>query len=405
MLNIPIFMDNDDYLQNPIVKKFCFENGLKVYSTRPDCLKEIKIFADTSQENEEKVREWLRRVAKEGSKEICYREINRIPDEYFNYETIRNVLETAFPNCVFSDVVSYNNTYQRTLINYKITTNEKKEVSIISFCFSSLVLVGDSGNIGEEIAYPVYVDIYLKEKFVFSRAKAKTTIYKYVDEDKRLTSANHIIVSDYAVECIDEVVKKLELECETEVKRAQDRYQKIMYNLYDKFSFTPLEVEKCIQSVTGEITNFVNAVFAMFNLNSKNMQTALTDMAIFIEKFISINGNNEELFKNGRDAYLIKVGADDEAELTSINTSSNWRVPLQCTEAFFDSKKSVMNGHKCKKLSLCFKRQETKYFGKVPFEVQFLTCKSYGVFKTRQYAEEADLNNVLQYFFECAERS
>ena len=85
-----------------------------------------------------------------------------LPDEYFNYETMSNVLKSAFPNCVFSDVVSYKNTYQRTLINYEIITNAKKEVSIISFCFSSLVLVGDSGGIGEEIAYPVYVDIYLK---------------------------------------------------------------------------------------------------------------------------------------------------------------------------------------------------------------------------------------------------
>lgn len=405
MLNIPIFMDNDDYLQNPIVKKFCFENGLKVYNTRPDCLKEIKHFADMSLENEKKVCEWLRRVAKEGSKEICYRAINSVPDEYFNYETMSNVLKSAFPNCFFSDVVSYKNTYQRTLINYEIITNAKKEVSIISFCFSSLVLVGDSGGIGEEIAYPVYVDIYLKEKFIFSRAKAKTTIYKYVDEEKRLTSTNHIIASDYAVKCIDEVLKKLELNCISESKRAQDRYQKIMYNLYEVFSFTPLEVMKCVQCIRGELANFVDAVFTTFNLDPKNKETAMTDMSIFIEKFISINGNNEDLFKKGRDAYLIKVGADDEAELTSINTSSNWRVPLQCTEAFFDSKKSVMSGHRCKKLSLCFKRQETKYFGKAPFEVQFFTYKSYGVLKTKQYAEEADLNNVLQYFFECARRS
>lgn len=405
MLNIPIFMNNDDYLQNPVIKKFCFENGLKVWNTRPDCIKEVEAFANISPDNERKVYEWLVRVAKEGSKEMCYREINSIPQEYFEYEIIKNLLENKFNNCVLSDIVLYRNTYQRTLINYEIITDVNGDVSKISFCFSSLVLVGDNGEIGEETAYPVYVDVYLKEKFVISRAKAKTTIYKYMDEEKRLTNSNHIIASDYAVECIDEVIEKLGLSCITDKRRVQDRYQKILYNLYNEFSFIPPEVEKCIRTVRGECKNFVDAMFATFNLDFKNKDMAMTDMEIFVEKFISINGDNTELFKEGRDAYLIKIGADDESELTSIDASSNRRVPLQCTEAFFNSKKSVMSGHKCKKLSLCFKRQETKYFGTIPFEVQFFINKTYGVIKTRQYAEEADLNHVLQYFFKCAKRS
>lgn len=404
MLNIPMFMDNDDYLQNPVVKKFCSENGLKVYNTRPECLKEIREFADASVNNESKVRTWLIRVAKEGSKEMCYREINSVPAEYFCYEVMKEMLERKFPNCVFSDVISYRNTYERTLINYEIMTDENEEVFKISFCFSSLVLVGDNGEIGEETSYPVYVDLYLKERFVISRAKAKTTIYKYVDEEKRLTGSNHINASDYAVECIDEVIETMELNCITEPKRAQDRYRKIMYNLYTKFSFTPSDVVRCIKAVRGELTNFVDAMFATFSLDSKNKDAAMNDMSIFVEKFISINGDKEELFKEGRDAYLIRIGADDEAELTSIDASSNRKVPLQCTEAFFDSKKSVMSGRKCKKLSLCFKRQEPKYFGRVPVEVQFYTNKSYGIIKSRQYAEEADLSNVLQCFFECARR-
>lgn len=402
MLNIPVFMNNDDYLQNPVIKKFCFENGLKVWNTRPDCVKEVEAFADISPENEKKVYEWLLRVAKEGSKEMCYREINSIPQEYFDYETMKNLLASKFNSCAFSDIVSYRNTHERTLVNYEIIKDTSGEVSKISFCFSSLVLVGDNGEVGEEIAYPVYVDVYLREKFVISRAKAKTTIYRYVNEERKLTNSNHIVVSDYAVECIDEVIKKLELSCIIDKRRVEDRYQKILYNLYNEFSFRPPEVEKSIRAVSDECKNFVDAMFAAFNLDFKNKEAAMTDMEIFVEKFISINGNNEGLFKEGRDAYLIKIGADDEAELTSINASSLRRVPLQCTEAFFNSKKSVISGCKCKKLSLCFKRKETKYFGNTPFEVQFFINKTYGVIKTRQYAEEGDLNHVLQYFFKCA---
>ena len=37
-----------------------------------------------------------------------------------------------------------------------------------------------------------------------------------------------------------------------------------------------------------------------------------------VEKYISINGDNENIFKEGRPAYLIKVTADDELELTEL---------------------------------------------------------------------------------------
>lgn len=43
---------------------------------------------------------------------------------------------------------------------------------------------------------------------------------------------------------------------------------------------------------------------------------------------------------------------NDEQQMTKIDTSSNKTVPLQCTEAFFDSKKAVVKGQKCRKLNL-----------------------------------------------------
>ena len=70
----------------------------------------------------------------------------------------------------------------------------------------------------------------------------------------------------------------------------------------------------------------------------------------------------QAVFKEDRDAYLIKVCSDDETELTSINTKSEKSVPLQCTEAFFDSKKSVIKGQQCKKLNMVFKRNDETYF-------------------------------------------
>ena len=145
----------------------------------------------------------------------------------------------------------------------------------------------------------------------------------------------------------------------------------------------------------------MNQLFANLSLDICNKEKALMDGRILVEKFISINGDNEAVFKEDRDAYLIKVCSDDETELTSINTKSEKSVPLQCTEAFFDSKKSVIKGQQCKKLNMVFKRNDETYFTGVirQLEVQFGTKKNYGYVKTIQYAEEADIQNVLQAIF------
>lgn len=129
------------------------------------------------------------------------------------------------------------------------------------------------------------------------------------------------------------------------------------------------------------------------NLDVRNKQKALVDARIVAEKYISINGDNEDVFKKDRDAYLIKITSDDEMALTKIDASSSKTVPIQCTEAFFDSKK-------CKRLHLVFKRKEQKYFPVAnQLIVQFGVHNSHGYIKTMQYAEEEDLQYVFQTVF------
>ena len=135
-------------------------------------------------------------------------------------------------------------------------------------------------------------------------------------------------------------------------------------------------------------------------MDIRNKPKAILDAEIFVEKFISINGNNEDIFKEDRPAYLIKVTADDEIELTKIDTTSDKKVPLQCTEAFFDSKKAVVKSKKCKRLNLIFKRNDETYLSNNPLVVRLGTTKNFGYMKTMQYAEEADIQNVLQAIFD-----
>ena len=199
---------------------------------------------------------------------------------------------------------------------------------------------------------------------------------------------------------IDEIIEFLELRTEENSKKVQVHNEKMLYRIFDKYSFTPEKVERDIEVVKDASDKYCKEIFEKLGLSIINIQKAKMDLKIFVEKYVSINGDNENIFKEDRDAYLVKMTSDDVQDMTKIDTASSWSQPLQCTEAFFDSKKSIVHNKKCKKISLCFKRKNKKYFGNNPFIVQFNTIKNYGTFKITHYAEEVEIQNVLQTIFE-----
>lgn len=146
-----------------------------------------------------------------------------------------------------------------------------------------------------------------------------------------------------------------------------------------------------------EEEDFVNNIFKRLNLNILNKKKAKMDLDIFLEKFISINGDREKVFKEDREAYLIKISSDDIMQMTRIDTASTGNRPLQCSETFFDGKKSILNTKECKNLHLCYNRKRG-YLG--CFTVQFSVTKGWGVIKTYYVPEEDDIQNVLQTVFE-----
>ena len=74
-MKIPSFLDRDNYLQNPIMRRFLKVNKLEMVNTRADYIAAIERFSNESEEKEELVRKWLLKIVKEGSKELCYRKI------------------------------------------------------------------------------------------------------------------------------------------------------------------------------------------------------------------------------------------------------------------------------------------------------------------------------------------
>lgn len=398
-MNIPEYFNRDDYLQNPIMRRFLKENGLELAVNRSDYIKTIEDFANANKEQENIVEAWLLKIAKEGSKEFCYRKITGITERHRNPTLLKAKIDEQYPNCPMKNILTYHNTKNRELIEYCIITDETGETKKIEFTFSRLVLYGDTGEIGNLTVFPIFVEVYIDKGFIISRAKAKSTIYEYDEDNKMLFSNYKINTMTDAITIIDEIVCILGFEVEKNKNVIQNRISKMLYKLYQKYSFAPVWVQEKVDSMDGINKTYVDTLFKNLKLDVRNKERAILDLKILVEKYISINGNNEELFKKDRNAYLIKVSADDEIELTKIDATSEKTKPLQCTEAFFDSKKSVMKSKKCNKLNLTFKRDNEMYLKGNPLVVQFGSNRDFGYFKTIQYAEEVDIQHVLQTIF------
>lgn len=398
-MRIPTYLDRDDYLQNPIMRRFLKENKIDFVYTRTDYINAIENFSEKNEVNEQKVKNWLEAIVKEGSKEFCYKKVVGVTSEHKSKALLEAKINENYPDCPNTSLFDYRSTGNIELVNYRIISDENGDAEKVEFTFSSLVLYGDVGKIGDVTVLPFFVELYIKEGMIVGRIKAKSTVFQYDETNHMLLSDYKINTMDYVVLVMDRIIDILGLSADRDKKVVKEKNSRMMYRLYNEYSFTPIDIEDKIKSQKELNERYINALFDNLNLDAKNKETAISDLKIYVEKFISINGNMNDIFKNDRAAYLVKVAADDDLDLTSIDAASSLMVPLQTTEAFFDSKKAVIKGKKCKKIHMVFRREDETYFSNAPLLVQFGTIKNYGYFKTIKYAEEADIQNVLRAVF------
>lgn len=147
-MKIPSFMDRDNYLQNPIMRRFLKEHSLGMVISRADYIQSIEKFANTSEENERLVRSWLLRIVREGSKELCYRKIRGVDDWHKDPLAVNAKIKEAFPDCPMKNILSYKNTDKQEMIEYHIIAKRNGEVEKIDFTFSQLYLCGEEGKEG-----------------------------------------------------------------------------------------------------------------------------------------------------------------------------------------------------------------------------------------------------------------
>ena len=77
-MRIPEFLNRDDYLQNPILRRFLKDHRISFVENRADYIREIEAYSERDERSAAEVRDWLLHVIKEGSKEICYKKVRSI---------------------------------------------------------------------------------------------------------------------------------------------------------------------------------------------------------------------------------------------------------------------------------------------------------------------------------------
>lgn len=384
----------DDYIQSSKLKNFCSEHGMPVSENKPDLLKKVIEYAGENEEsdNYKETYKWFLDTIKAGSKEICLKRVY-ISEEIL--ENIDQIISKNYSKCLHQDILSFKASDNFELVDYKIERNEHGCVSKLSFLFSRLVLEGDKEfETGNRVVFPLYIDFYINNNFVIARYKPKTTIY-VCSENDIIYKENRFKPMDRAIDIIEDLERLFEAE-QMDIDPKQ-KFGKMMYKLYEKYSFTPISIQEKIDLMESKRNAFVDEVFSMLGLDEKNKQKAKIDLDIFLEKYISVNGNMEKVFKEDRKAYLIKITSDDILQMTRIDTASTGNRPLQCTDVFFDGKKSILNTKECRALHLCYNRRKGYL---EPFTVQLSVLKGWGILKMYYVPEEEDIQNVLQTIFE-----
>lgn len=257
----------NDYISRSKLKNFCAAHNMPVSENKPELLKQIIEYAGNNKEdyNYQETYNWFLNTIKSGSKDFCLKRV------YFPEDSIENmeqILEEKYGQCSMEDILSFKHTENFLLVNYKIEKNEQGIVSKVSFIFSRLVLEGDKEfEKGHRIIYPVYIDMYIDEGFIVGRYKPKTIIYKF--------SENDIIYRQNRFKPFDEctgLIQQLEILLKTESMDINpgQRFRQMMYKMYQKYSFTPIDIQNQIDYMKEQRDAFVDKVFDMLELNIVN---------------------------------------------------------------------------------------------------------------------------------------
>lgn len=109
-MRIPEFLNRDDYLQNPILRRFLKDHRISFVENRADYIREIEAYSERDERSAAEVRDWLLHVIKEGSKEICYKKVRSINEWHRDPVLLEAKIQELYPDCPRETILTYTNT-------------------------------------------------------------------------------------------------------------------------------------------------------------------------------------------------------------------------------------------------------------------------------------------------------
>lgn len=385
------FVD-DEYINLAETKKFLKENNLPICSFKLEGIQNISEFGVY---DEEKVLKWIDKTIKQGIK-YCY--IAKIKDGLYKFKDI-NLCQKFIEEYFKDRSAEYQNNAQfesKLKINKIDYTEENGRIENVNINIGLLVYERrkkENEYVYEKIKYPIFADMDLINNVLEIRIKSKAQIYEIDNSGVKESSGKNISVDNMA----SEVLKFLEYNLGIDVDvnpLNKTEYYKAYYKILESMTKTPQEIVNIIDNNKEQLVIFAEEYFNKLGLDKKYFKMSVEDMAIWLEKYLSLSIKDKNIFIEENDGYPIQLTATDSDD-TRVEETSAKREPLQTKPSFFDHKKIFMREKSCDGLTLAFNRINKLYYGNDPYAVKMFFKKGFGVINFPEYVEEGDIQNVL----------
>ena len=405
MLTIPAtyYNNNEDYITLTAIRSFMRnhpEGRFKVSLPREELLDSIIDFGNQNDSNSETVLNWIDAVLQEGIKDI-----------YLQYAPISEEMQLLFTSK--SGIENYLDAYRNKTLNHHVCMNTYGQQYIlvsalyienskrITFVYCRKLHVHDKKNrTTKEIDYPVIADYFLDSAWLLIRAKPRSNLYIFnpdgfdIEEAESTTTEKEIRLVSSLVGKILQVQKESKSFISAQLKNK-------IFNLLHAYSNTPTEIAKVMEEKKSEIQDIANNIQTLCtvpnycNISQSMAKDIKEDISNIIEKYLSINWKDKNIFIKDRMAYPVKLSATDEEE-SKVEQSAALEEPLQTKALFFDNKKMLYKSKQCDGVVFQWKRKNPENFLRDSFAVRiFVNQKGHCVFKFSEYTAKEDIENVV----------
>ena len=388
------YKDNyENFITLPVIFRFIKENKIDYdlgKTNRASLLEAIENYGLKSQENRENVLSWVDNIVKEGIRDIHIHKIS-VPDDISDMlsdcELCEEFLEES--SCLKKHLCE--NTYDDhfVLVNAcrdDISTGRR----IVFFYCKRVITLSSKDNVMRAIDYPITIEYYLDSSWLVISTKPRSKIYKYTEKQWNLENLELTNNDKLVLEAKKNVIKLLHA-VETNATESDNYIKSRIFELIDKYTHTPKVIQDLIDSHQEDIHNLCGFIKEACAANGSQEKDIIGDLNNLMEKYMSINWKNSDIFTKDRVAYPIKISATDE-DLSKVEQTSALSEPLQKKAIFFDNKKMLYKNKKCDGVVMKWKKQKSDDY----FTVIISSNRSgRHIIKFREYTSQEDMHNVL----------